>query len=395
MMQLRDAQPFEAMDELDRLRQVLCKQPSDECALRALEAALVLGANGSALEAWSEEYKRDSSAEVWLRELIAEAMRNERLSSLGHAAESYALLRWGAADSGLLRDARVEARTDWPTSPYLTAAKLRHDIEQLAYLAEAGVLERDFVQMVTGHYQTTLERFVARGGERQALDETDRECIGRYYNRILHLRPTPRVAHALSRSWDRVRVVRDYLDPQLGVAVIDDFLTRDALIELRAFCLESTIWFANRYGHGRLGAFLHDGFACPLLMQIAEELRRELPEIYLPIYPLTQVWAFKNTEYLPRDATTHADFAAVSSNLWITPDSANLAPEAGGLTIHNVAAPLHWDFATYNGRGDVIGSFLRQQGASTLSIPHRQNRAIIFNADLFHGTEEVRFLPGY
>ncbi|WP_049772969.1 hypothetical protein [Nitrosococcus watsonii] len=244
-------------------------------------------------------------------------------------------------------------------------------------------------------YKAADARLRRRGGGRQPLDGDDYEQIGRYYNRILHLRATPCVEKALSPSWDRAGAQRTYLERGSGIAVIDDFLTADALEELRAFCLESTIWFANRYAHGRLGAFFHDGFTCPLLIQIAEELGEELPAIFLPRYPLTQVWAFKNTRHLPAGSSMHADFAAVTANLWITPDSANTIPDQGGMTIYNVDAPLHWDFVTYNGRADVILPFLASQGASSITIPYRQNRAVVFNADLFHGTQEVEFKPGY
>ena len=199
-------------------------------------------------------------------------------------------------------------------------------------------------------YEAADARLQRRGGERRLLDDEDLEQIGRYYNRILHLRSTPRVGKALSPYWDRTSVQRTYLERESGVVVIDDFLTTDALEELRAFCLGSTIWFANRYAHGRLGAFFHDGFTCPLLIQVAEELQQELPAIFLPQYPLTQVWAFKNTQHLPAKSSTHADFAAVTTNLWIT--TWQYDPQEGGLTIHNVDAPLHWDFETYNGRSE-------------------------------------------
>ena len=188
-----------------------------------------------------------------------------------------------------------------PTKPYLTHAKLRHDIAQFAYLHKNGILDPVLFSELQERYEAADARLQLRGGERRLLDDEDLEQIGRYYNRILHLRSTPRVGKALSPYWDRTSVQRTYLERESGVVVIDDFLTTDALEELRAFCLGSTIWFANRYAHGRLGAFFHDGFTCPLLIQVAEELQQELPAIFLPQYPLTQVWAFKNTEHLPRN----------------------------------------------------------------------------------------------
>jgi hypothetical protein len=155
------------------------------------------------------------------------------------------------------------------------------------------------------------------------------------------------------------------------------------------------VWSANRYVHGRLGAFFRDGFNCPLLLQVAEELRRALPRVIGDRYPLRQLWGFKNGTYLPGDSTVHADFAAVNVNFWLTPDAANLDETTGGLVVYDVDAPLSWDFNTYNGQGDVIAPFLDRQCSRSITIPYRQNRAIIFNSDLFHGTAELRFRPGY
>lgn len=176
---------------------------------------------------------------------------------------------------------------------------------------------------------------------------------------------------------------------------MDDFLSDEALESLRLFCLESTVWSANRYAYGRLGAFFHDGFNCPLLLQIAEELRNSLPRVIGDRYPLRQLWGYKNGHYLPADSSTHADFAAVNVNFWITPDEANLDENCGGLMIYGVDAPLNWDFYTYNGRPDIIKAFLQRQQANVITIPYRQNRMIIFNSDLFHGTTELKFREGY
>ncbi|HAP42138.1 MAG TPA: hypothetical protein DCQ94_20645, partial [Nitrospira sp.] len=66
---------------------------------------------------------------------------------------------------------------------------------------------------------------------------------------------------------------------------------------------------------------LGDGFASPLLLQIAEELRRRLPRIF-GRHRLTQAWAFKH-DSARRGLNIHADAAAVNVNFWITPDEAN------------------------------------------------------------------------
>ena len=82
-------------------------------------------------------------------------------------------------------------------------------------------------------------------------------------------------------------------------------------------------------------------------------------------------------------------------NFWITPDEANLDPEHGGLVVWDKAAPLDWDFDTFNRDEDAIRDFLEKSGAQAVTIPYRANRAVIFDSDLFHQTDAIRFKPGY
>jgi hypothetical protein len=268
-------------------------------------------------------------------------------------------------------------------------------VEQFLYLQQRGILGREFTEIIAD-YERIADRLTTDGleGRTPLLDE-DRDCIGHVYNRIVHVRQSPRVRRALSPEWGRAAVERQYLDVPPGIAVIDDFLSPEALESLRLFCLESTVWSGNRYAHGRLGAFLRDGFSCALLLQIAEELQDALPRVIGARYPLRQLWGFKYAPTLPADSTNHADFAAVNVNFWITPEDANLDESSGGLVIYDVDAPLSWDFDTYNSRRDIIKPFLRDQGARAITVPYRQNRAILFNSDLFHATAEVRFRSDY
>jgi hypothetical protein len=176
--------------------------------------------------------------------------------------------------------------------------------------------------------------------------------------------------------------------------VIDHFLEDGALEALRRFCLESTVWSTHRYSLGRLGSFFRDGFNTPLLIQIAEELRRAFPRVIGERHPLRQLWAFKYANRQP-ELAPHADFAAVNVNFWITPDDANLEPGGGGLILYDDRAPPDWDFEAYNRGGDRIRERLVASGARATHVPYRCNRAVIFDSDLFHTTSALRFRDGY
>lgn len=227
------------------------------------------------------------------------------------------------------------------------------------------------------------------------MDSEEARTVGRAYGRIVYQADAPRLDAALSSSWDRTLAERLYQERRPQIVVIDDFLTQEALASLSRFCRESTVWSGNRYGNGRLSALFFNGFNCPLLLQIAEEIRDAFPLLIGARHPLRQLWGFKNSRDLPADSTIHADFAAVNVNFWITPEAANLDPSSGGMVIYDLEAPLSWDFARYNERPDLIRALIEAHQSRSTRVPYRQNRAIIFNSDLFHATEGVHFRPDY
>jgi tetratricopeptide (TPR) repeat protein len=176
------------------------------------------------------------------------------------------------------------------------------------------------------------------------------------------------------------------------VQVIDDFLTPEALVQLRKFCLESTVW-RHPYKFGYVGAFPQDGFASTSLFAIAEELSAALGEAF-DGYQLAQWWAFVYDAKLP-GTDIHGDDADFSLNFWITPDSANLDPTTGGLVVWDQAAPSDWSYGDYNSGGERVRQFLQDANAESTVIPYRANRAVLFEGHLFHRTDDFTFAPGF
>lgn len=371
--------------------------PSQEAMGARRRRLLALLAEGKADEAWPlwcDELAEGASSISWAETEIERAMARSDFALLGHLGNLLARYRWGSRwhPARASQDAAIAA----PPRDTLTVTKLRHDAGQFRYLRQLGLLQAEF-DSVIAVYERLAERLFQHGGAeaRTPLQGEDRALIGHVYNRIVHLHAAPRVTRALSDAWSAAEVEARFLEHGSGVVVIDDFLTPDALAGVRRFAMRSTVWSGIRYARGRLGAFFNDGFNCPLLLQIAEELQRALPRVITPGYPIRQIWGFKNARDLPPDANLHADFAAVNVNFWLTPDDSNRDPSTGGMMVYDVDAPLAWDFNTYNGRTDLIKAFLRENRARETYIPYRANRCILFNSDLFHGTHEVHFKPGF
>lgn len=277
-------------------------------------------------------------------------------------------------------------------------SRLKHDAEQLAYLFDRGLLGEEW-----RGYHDALLRLQAHvepatgssAGNRVPVSPADLQQIAPSFNRMLHLASCEAIAEgALAADLDTAAIEARYLSTQPEVTYIDGLLSEEALRRLREFCMSSTIWKKD-YENGYIGAFLGDGFATPLLLQIAEELRGRLPGIF-GAHRLTQAWAFKH-DSARRGLNIHADAAAVNVNFWITPDEANLDPASGGLVVWDKEAPRDWDFKTYNSdsaRGRIY-EWLKEQGAREITIPYRANRAVLFNSDLFHETDDIAFKEGF
>jgi len=368
--------------------EVLRLDPSFAAARRPLVLLLVqAGRSSEAVEYTRAELNAGEEGMVWMTDAVIQAMQADDLRPAGELAAIFSSLRYGPNTDDAGRSASPE--------PKLSVGKLRHDAQQLRYLRSLSVVGEEMDQVIAG-YEDVAKRLESIGREaRMPLSSADDERISDVYGRIVNVREAPRLDRALSDRWDSDVVQDTYLNHRPGVVVIDDFLAPDALDSLQRFCLESTVWLANRYPYGRLGAFFLDGFNCPLLLQIAEELRKTFPRLIGPRHTLRQLWGFKYPPYLPGDSTIHADFAAVNVNFWIMPDRANLNPSSGGLLVYDLDAPLSWDFATYNERLDMIKDFLRRNRPRVINIPYRENRAVIFNSDLFHATAEVNFRSEY
>jgi tetratricopeptide (TPR) repeat protein len=275
-------------------------------------------------------------------------------------------------------------------------SRIKHDIEQLQYLLDRHKLgdEQRSYLLALQYLQQKLDQSTLPGN-RLPITLEDLVPISPSFNRILYCIPPPRIEQgALNPALDVGSVETRYLAKQPEVTFIDGLLKQDALDSLRQFCLAATIWKKD-YENGYSGAFLGDGFASPLLFQIAEELRRTFPRIFKH-HRLTQAWAFKH-DSARRGLNIHADAAAVNVNFWITQDEANLNPNTGGLVVYDKEAPREWNFKDYNSdlNKPKIVAWLREVGAETVKIPYRANRAVVFNSDLFHETDEISFKDDY
>ena len=284
---------------------------------------------------------------------------------------------------------REEERPAIPVAPF----KLQHDAEQIRRLCSDGRIDPSFGN-VADTYEQVLDALPPDAPPDEPIMLSDREWrrIAPAYNRPLYLPETPIAAQgAVNPDLDTDEIERTYRESAPNLVVVDDILTADALERLWRFCLDATVWYQVKRGY--LGAYLVDGFGTALALQIADDLRARLPGIF-GRHRLEQLWAYKYDSRL-QGIATHADFAAVNVNFWVTPDEANRDPASGGLVVHKAHAPSDWAFRSYNADSARMAQFLEEAGDEPVTVPYRRNRVVIFDSDLFHRTDDLDFRPGY
>jgi tetratricopeptide (TPR) repeat protein len=309
---------------------------------------------------------------LWLAE-------GERGRALDHFARTYELRR-GEDRTGVAARSLSSA----------TRNKLLHDAAQFRYLARRHRAADRFKMMAQAYEECGRDV----GVETTALSESQLDKLGDDYNTAIHLRDAPELAGGgLNSRPDREGIVRQFNAAEGGAVYFDDLLSPQALASLKLYLTESTIWHDFSHIGGFVGSYLEDGLACPLLLQVAAELRDTFPEI-LASHPLSQAWAFKGLEGKAA-IDVHADDASVSINFWVTPTEANLNPRRGGLTVCRVPPPRDWAVENYHSDRKRFVSFLEQNAKNVLVVPYRENRAVLFESRLFHWSHAPQFAEGY
>ncbi len=326
-------------------------------ALELLQRGRQLGLSGPAMEALLLKAQEQPGESGTTQAAIAHyrgVVAREPDNAEAHFRLGSLLSENGAVAEGFahyMRRAELAWKRSAPLSPDQPEHRIKHDREQAAYLAAKG-----------------LSGFHLEDGARLAGPAVN---------------PANATPELLTR-WQGS-------DPQL--VVIEDFLVPEALAKLRAYCAGSTIWRRN-YDAGYIGGTPEDGLACPLMAQIAEEIRTTFSGI-LGAYRFRYLGAFKYDSTLSTGTNIHADNAAINVNFYIAPDEANLDPDSGGMDVWNVSPESEPHMRRLNGDEAAAKEFLSRNNAKLTRIPHRANRAVIFKSDLIHKTSDCRFAEGY
>ena len=363
------------------LEDVVDREPTLAVLYLLASTSLELGKYDKALQYASVAVEKDP----------ASAPARDVLAKVHVALENYASALSDFEAVAALSNEQREAPPDQFSIPAHFAL---HNVEQLDHILASNRTEHApsdaLNEGLQGMRRGLADVIEGAGGEAPWVS------VNRISNRMLADLPYLKVSEErlpryLNPSSD-YRSIQQAVVAGQTVQVIDDFLTPEALDQVRKFCLESTVW-RHPYQFGYVGAFPQHGFASVSLFAIAEEFSAALGDAFAD-YQLAQWWAFVYDTKLP-GTDIHGDDADFSLNFWITPDSANLDPGSGGLVVWDKTAPSDWSYGDYNSGGERVRQFLEDHNAESTVIPYRENRAVLFEGHLFHKTDDFTFAPGF
>ncbi|WP_382158835.1 tetratricopeptide repeat protein [Hydrogenophaga sp. ANAO-22] len=275
----------------------------------------------------------------------------------------------------------------------LSAFRLKHDVQQAQWLQAHGHAVPGLAPFLkTGSALLQQAKDWPPGGTLRASAKELSSLQEFLATPWLHAMPDA-MPDVLNPENDWLALEEAYLAGTPEILTIDHFLSEPALKAFQDFAHASRVWHGE-YANSYLGAFANRGFNSPLHLQLARELKQRMPRVFKD-YLLTQLWGFKYEPAVTRGINVHADFAKVNLNFWIAPSEHNLDPESGGLKVYDVPAPADWTFEQYNADSARIYEFLAQHTAGCVTVPHRCNRAVLFNSALFHETDTIRFVDRY
>jgi len=176
-----------------------------------------------------------------------------------------------------------------------------------------------------------------------------------------------------------------FISSPFNYAIIDDFLSEDALKIIRSQLLESYKWRFKNW----VSKHLHNNEpSIDEIDLIKVELIEKCPKILNGLQPLTH-WALmyhKNTS-----GNVHADHCSVTVTIWLTPEEYNLNPNSGGLILYDVKRSedlMPHEHLVGESSMKIVNETTK---GNSVTIPYAYNRAVIFDAKTFHSTQQPEF----
>lgn len=278
------------------------------------------------------------------------------------------------------------------TFSQMSRTKLQQDMEQLEYLRDRDRLPREHHHLLDA-YKAFAARHAGSSDRTVMLEVPRDDRIAPYFNRLVIDAPEPAIpGGALNPDLDLHAIESAFHTSEMGFTHFDSLLNDEALAALQRYCLEPSIWFEMKF-HSEVGSSLCNGFCCPLLLQIAADIRAAFPSVFGE-HLFATCWTYKYFQD-ESDGHIHADNGAASLNLWVTPDESNLEIDAGGLVLWNKSVPDSYFDASGEEMVEMSQELIAQPDAKPGYVSYGCNRAMMFRSNVLHKTHRLKFKDAY
>ena len=311
---------------------------------------------------------------------------------------------------------------------FTTRSKLALDLEQAHYLA--SILEDEteanfFRDIAVRIYQGVLENIPPSKNDTNLYfftqEDYENDMIDLVYNKAW--RPTLKEPELVESTGNTIPLInpvdsqsiKDQWKNGEGVVIVDDLLTTNALLQIQQLLRESTVWFEANVVDGAYvsAAYLDDGLYDKLLLQLAYEIHTSLQPIMEEGYALHDMWARKY-DMPTTDTTGTSDqsseqekdeeevktflieagdpLSSIHVHLWLSspslPTSSSSVDgsndDSSGFTIYTAKPPQDWPWAMGRTGSEVMETIIRPSEFANVTVSFQLNRAVIFDAGLFH-----------
>ena len=270
---------------------------------------------------------------------------------------------------------------------------IKHEFEQLTFIDSVSDNIRN-TKFSSQYYNFLKKQYQKVKEDTFKPEEINNDMKLKLLEQLYNKAPQADIENYINLNNNISQIETHYIGSSPEVTVVDNFLTEEALRELQKFCLSANI-FKHPYPNGYLGAFLAKGLSNEFILKLSQNLKITFKKIFNNLY-LTQAWIYKYDSE-QSGINIHADEAKVNVNFWITSNQSNLDQETGGLLVWNKIPEKSWTFKDYNYIKNLsnIKNMLKRNKVSHIKIPHKENRAVIFNSKLFHATDNYTFKNDY
>ncbi len=323
--------------------------------------------------------------------------------------------------------------------------KLRHDAEHLQYLSELLLakgellLSNEYSELSANYWKIAAQlsevrhKFKRHGNEYGFIPMTPDALKNNLGNKLGVTWKLPEVLELPPLTGNALRQIsesemNEFLEAfeRDRVIVVDNLLTDEALELAFEAAVRAPVWHEVK-PWGYLGAYPTTGLTLvhPVYLAIAKELpvvykrifdqiefnrkKKKLTGHNNPKYEITDevremglstLWCYKyennGTDTDRKGIGIHADDAAVNTNIWLTPDSANFDPDSGGIIVYKEVANKGWSQLKDTRDVDVEDKLRKfWEGRDNVTVPYLQNRMVLFDSERYHRTDNYHFRKGF